>query len=68
MAFNGDITVAGRRRRPTSCSSTGGTATVAGDVKTVVVFDGHGRSSRAPRLESVFVTGGSLVDRRRDAP
>ena len=38
---------------------TGGTATVAGDVTTVVVFDGKAILQGAT-VEEVFVTGGSL--------
>ena len=58
MAFNGDVTV------PTGEQAdvvlvTGGTATIAGDVKTVVVFDGTAILQGAT-VESVFVTGGSL--------
>ena len=59
MAFNGDVTVA-----PTDTADavivTHGTATIRGDVRSLVVIDGQAILEGA-RLESVFVAGGSLA-------
>ena len=58
MAFNGDVTVPAGEQADAVLVA-GGTATVAGHVKTVVVFDGTAILQGAT-VESVFVTGGSL--------
>ena len=58
MAFNGDVTVPAGEQADVVLVA-GGTATVAGHVKTVVVFDGTAILQGAT-VESVFVTGGSL--------
>jgi hypothetical protein len=58
MAFNGDVTVP-TGEQADAVLVAGGTATVAGHVKTVVVLDGTAILQGAT-VESVFVTGGSL--------
>jgi len=58
MAFNADLTVPTGEQADVVLVA-GGTATVAGHVKTVVVFDGSAILQGAT-VESVFVTGGSL--------
>ena len=58
MAFNGDVTVPAGEQADAVLVA-GGTATVAGHVKTVVVLDGTAVLQGAT-VESVFVTGGSL--------
>ncbi len=64
MAFNGDVTV------PTGDAAdgvfvTGGTATIRGNVETVVVLDGTAILEGA-QVKSVFVTGGAVDHRCRD--
>lgn len=58
LAFNGDITVPAGEQAA-FVLVTGGTATVAGDVTTVVVFDGKAVLQGAT-VESLFVSGGSV--------
>jgi hypothetical protein len=59
MAFNGDVTVSAGEQAD-AVFVTGGTATVQGQVRSLVVIDGRAILEGA-RLESVFVTGGSLA-------
>ena len=59
MAFNGDLTVPAGDQADVVLV-TGGTATVAGDVTTIVVLDGDAVLTGAT-AESVFVTGGTLT-------
>lgn len=59
MAFNGDVTVPAGDQADVVLV-TGGTATVAGDVTTIVVLDGDAVLTGAT-AESVFVTGGRLT-------
>ena len=59
MAFNGDITVPAGDQAD-FVMVTRGTATVAGDVKTVVVIDGTATLTGAT-VESVFATGGTVT-------
>lgn len=58
MAFNGDITVVSGEQADVVLV-TSGTATIAGAVETVVVFDGQAVLQGAT-VGSVFVTGGSV--------
>ena len=63
LAFNGDVTVPAGEQAD-FVLVTGGTATVAGDVTTVVVFDGKAVLQGAT-VKEVFVSGGSLsIDAR----
>jgi hypothetical protein len=59
MAFNGDVTVPAGDQADV-VFVTGGTATIQGQVRSLVVIDGQAILEGA-RLESVFVTGGSLA-------
>ena len=59
IAFNGDVTVPDGKSAD-AVLVTGGTATIAGDVQTLVVLDGNAVLQGA-RLETVFLTGGSLT-------
>ena len=59
MAFNGDVTVAPGDTAD-AVIVTHGTATIRGDVRSLVVIDGQAILEDA-RLESVFVAGGSLA-------
>ena len=59
MAFNGDVTVAPGDTAD-AVIVTRGTATIRGDVRSLVVIDGQAILEDA-RLESVFVAGGSLA-------
>jgi hypothetical protein len=59
MAFNGDVTVPAGEHAD-AVFVTGGTATIQGQVRSLVVIDGQAILEGA-RLESVFVTGGSLT-------
>jgi hypothetical protein len=58
LAFNGDVTVPAGEKAA-FVLVTGGTATVAGDVQTVVVFDGKAVLQGAT-VKEVFVSGGSV--------
>jgi hypothetical protein len=59
MAFNGDITVPAGDQAD-FVMVTKGTATIAGDAKTVVVIDGTANLTGAT-VESVFATGGTVT-------
>ena len=59
MAFNGDVTVAPGDTAD-AVIVTHGTATIRGDVRSLVVIDGQAILEDA-RVESVFVAGGSLA-------
>ena len=59
MAFNGDVTVAPGDTAD-AVIVTHGTATIRGDVRSLVVIDGQAILEDA-RLESVFVAGGTLA-------
>jgi hypothetical protein len=59
VAFNGDVTVAPGDTAD-AVFVTRGTATIRGDVRSLVVIDGRAILEGA-RLESVFVAGGSLA-------
>lgn len=59
MAFNGDITVPAGDQAD-FVMVTKGTATIAGDAKTVVVIDGTAALTGAT-VESVFATGGTVT-------
>jgi hypothetical protein len=59
MAFNGDITVPAGDQAD-FVMVTKGTATIAGDAKTVVVIDGTATLTGAT-VESVFATGGTVT-------
>lgn len=59
MAFNGNVTVPSGEQADVVIV-TGGTATIAGDVRTLVVFDGQAVLQGAT-LDSVFVARGSVA-------